>query len=121
MNIDSLTIGEVKQIKALLASADAPVTNTPHPFVGRYVLCRCLSAGVHTGELDSLNGDQAILRNSRRLWSWKCRSGIALSGVAQFGLAPGCKVDTLNPEIALTGVIEVIPMTEAARESVINC
>lgn len=119
MNIDNLTIGELKQIKSLLAQ-DAPATNAQHPFVGRYVLCRCYSAGVHTGELVSLNGDQAILRNSRRLWSWKCKQGIALSGVAQFGLASGCKVDTLNPEIALTGVIEIIPMTEAACESVIN-
>lgn len=119
MDIDSLTIGQLKQIKALLAQ-DAPMTNAPHPFVGRYVLCRCYSAGVHTGELVSLNGDQAILRNSRRLWLWKCKAGIALSGIAQFGVASGSKLDVVNPEIALTGVIEVIPMTEAAHESVIN-
>lgn len=92
----------------------------PHPFVGKYVLCRCYSAGVHTGELVTVNGDTVILRNSRRLWSWKCKQGIALSGIAQFGLERGAKVDTLNPEIALTGVIEIIPMTEAARESIIN-
>jgi hypothetical protein len=118
MNIDSLTI-ELKQIKSLLASDAAP-TSAPHPFVGKYVLCRCYAAGVHTGELVSLQGDQAILRNSRRLWSWKCKTGIALSGVAQFGLASGSKVDTLNPEIALNGVVEVIPMTETAYESVID-
>lgn len=117
LNIDSLTISEFKQIKALLAT-DAPVTNAPHPFVGKYVLCRCYSAGVHTGELVALNGDQAILRNSRRLWSWKANAGVALSGVAQHGLESGCRVDVVNPEIALTGVIEVIPCSEAARESI---
>ena len=45
--------------------------STQHPFTGRYVLCRCYSAGVHCGELVSLSGEQAILKNSRRLWFWR--------------------------------------------------
>ena len=118
MNIDSLTIGELKQIKTLLLLDVASATNAPHPFVGRYVLCRCYAAGVHTGELVSLHGDQAILRDSRRLWSWKAISGVALSGVAQSGVASGSKLDTVNPEIALTGVIEIIPCSTNAERMI---
>lgn len=91
--------------------------STQHPFVGRYVLCRCESAGVHAGTLVSLDEDRAILSNSRRLWYWKANGGIALSGVAQYGLADG-KVDTPNPEIALIGVIEVIPCSAEAEASI---
>jgi len=120
MNPDELTLGQVKQIKALLGLVDAPAVAVPHPFIGKYVLCRCYAAGVHVGELVALDGERAILKNSRRLWYWKAKQGIALSGVAQFGLANGSKIDTLNPEIALSGVIEIIPMAEAARESIIN-
>jgi hypothetical protein len=122
MDIENLTIGELKalvrQLPGIFGTASPAPAQTPHPFVGRYVLCRCYSAGVHTGELVSLNGDQAILRNSRRLWSWKAQAGVALSGVAQNGMASGCKVDTENSEIALTGVIEVIPCSQAAKESI---
>jgi len=60
-----------------------------HPFVGRYVLCRCYSAGVHTGTLVSLDG-----------------------------IKKGSKVDAANPEIALTGVIEIIPCSAEAEESI---
>ena len=89
-----------------------------HPFVGRYVLCRCYSAGVHTGTLVSLDGDRAILSDSRRLWYWNAKAGLALSGVAQHGLKRNSKVDVLNPEIALTGVIEVIPCSAEAEASI---
>lgn len=122
MDIDKLTIGELKQIASLAAQLGltVPTTNAqPHPFVGKYVLCRCYSAGVHAGELVSLDGDKAILKDSRRLWSWKTPQGVALSGVAQHGLVKGaCKVDVVNPEIALTGVIEVIPCSDGARSSI---
>lgn len=88
-----------------------------HPFVGKFVICRCYSAGVHAGILVSQTGDQAILKDSRRLWYWKANDGIALSGLAVHGLKEG-KIDTLLPEIALTGVIETIPCTEKTRESI---
>lgn len=116
MNIDSLTFGELKQIAAMFqASSSAP--QSAHPFVGKYVICRCYSAGVHAGELVSQNGDQAVLKNSRRLWSWVANGGVALSGLAVAGLKSG-KIDTVLPELALTGVIETIPCSEAAEASI---
>lgn len=118
MNIDNLTIAQAREIAAMFGGVAAPNNaNKPHPFVGRYVLLRCYSAGVHCGWLVSQDGDQAVLREARRLWSWTAKDGIALSGVAIHGLKAG-KVDTLVPEIALTGVIETIPCSDAARESI---
>lgn len=115
MNIEELTIGQAKQLIALFSATQ----QVQHPFVGKYVICRCYAAGVHAGELESLTGDQAILKNSRRLYSWKSKEkAVALSGVAQFGLAEGCKVDVTNPQIALTGVCEVIPCAQKAEESI---
>lgn len=116
MDIDSLTIGDARKLAAMFGAAVTGAA-TPHPFVGRYVLCRCYSAGVHAGWLVSQTGDQAVLRDSRRLWSWRSKGGIALSGLAVHGLASG-KIDTLLPEIALTGVCETIPCSEASRESI---
>lgn len=120
MNIESLTIAEIRQVAAIAASLGGgckPATTSP--FVGRFVLCRCYSAGVHCGELVSQDGDLVVLKNSRRLWQWKAKDGVALSGVAVHGLQKsGSKLDVAVPEIMLTGVVETIPMSDAARESV---
>ena len=117
MNLDDLTIEDIKRIKALLTQ-DAVTEHAPHPFVGKYVLCRCTSAGVHAGELVSMHGEQVVLENSRRLWKWVAVAGIALSGVAQYGITEGSKVDVSNPIIAINGVIEIIPCTAKAQASI---
>lgn len=120
MNIDNFTLGELKQIAAIMNSQleQPQQSDKPHPFVGKYVIARCYSAGVHAGEVVSVDGENVILKDSRRLWSWKAKDGVALSGVAQNGLKSEGKVDTLNPEIALMGVCELIPCSVKSRESI---
>lgn len=91
-----------------------------HPFVGKYVIARCYSAGVHAGEVVSVDGENVILKHSRRLWNWKAADGVALSGVAQHGLAKdnGGKLDVVNPEIYLTGVCELIPCADGVKDNI---
>src|SRR5690606_14953399 len=94
---------------------------TLHPFIGRHVIARCSGAGVHAGVLTAVHGDggSVILTNARRLWRWRAQDGVALSGVAVHGIvAADSIVDTMVPEIALMGVVELIPTTEAARETI---
>jgi hypothetical protein len=119
MNIDQLTIGEAKQLAAMFAGQSHQAQPTLiNPVVGKYCIARCYSAGVHAGEVVSVDGENVILKNSRRLWSWKANDGIALSGVAQHGIKRDCKIDTENPLIYITGVCELIPCTEKAKESI---
>lgn len=105
------------QLVPRLVSLLAP---QPHPFEGRYVVCRCTMAGVHAGVLVTQVGQNVLLHDSRRLWSWEANSGSALSGVAMSGLKAGGanNLDTRLPEIQLTDVIETIPCTSAARASI---
>ena len=72
LNIDDLTVAQIKQIAALANSLGgcATKTNLSHPFTGRYVICRCYSAGVHAGELVSQDGDLVILKK----WIQNCRA-----------------------------------------------
>jgi hypothetical protein len=120
MNIDNMTFGDLKKIAALFSATNTANQAEPkqHPMVGKYVIARCYSAGVHAGEVVSVDGDAAILKNSRRLWSWKAKDGLALSGVAQHGIKSDSKVDSLNPEIYLTGICELIPATEQSKASI---
>ena len=115
MNINDLTFGELKQIAAMFGTHAAPAQ---HPFAGKYVIARCYAAGVHAGEVVSVDGENVILKDSCRLWSWKAKDGVALSGVAQNGIKPDSKVDTMNPLISLTGVCELIVCSAAAKASI---
>jgi hypothetical protein len=119
-DIEQLTLKQIREIAALVnGTVQQPSANTaPHPFVGKYVIARCYAAGVHAGTVVSVDGENVILKNSRRLWSWEAKDGIALSGVAQMGIQSGSKIDVVNPEIALIGVCELIPASEVARESI---
>lgn len=114
MNIEDLSIKQARELAALFGASQSPVTK-PHPMIGRYVIARCYSAGVHAGEVFSVDGENVILIDSRRLWSWTAKDGVALSGVAQNGLKPGGKVDVVNPQIYLTGVCELIPVAAGVK------
>lgn len=119
--IDQLTIAQAREIARMFGATAQASPAAPHPFVGRYVILRCHSAGVHAGWLVSQTGDQAVLRDSRRLWRWYAAGDIALSGVAVHGIVSSkSKLDATAPEIALTGVIETIPCSAVAQESIVN-
>jgi hypothetical protein len=121
MNIDNLTVGEVKTIAAMFSTTQAAtcIDAAPSYLVGKYVIARCYAAGVHAGEVVSVSGEIVTLKDSRRLWSWQAKDGVALSGVAQHGLKDkGCKVDVVNPIIYLTGVCELIPVESGVREMI---
>lgn len=90
--------------------------------IGRYVIARCYSAGVHAGTVVAVDGENVLLKDSRRLWSWRANDGVALSGLAQNGInAKASKVDASNPEIYLSGVCELIPTAPGVEEQINAC
>jgi len=89
-------------------------TNLSSRFFGRVCMVRTYSAGVHFGELVEKIGQEAILKDSRRVfyWSHACSlSQLAMEGSKKIG---DCKIAMSVNEILLDRVIEVIPMTEEA-------
>ena len=119
IDINSLTIGQVKELGAMFSATQSAVDVSEHPMVGKYVIARCYAAGVHAGEVVSVDGENVILNDSRRLWSWKAKDGVALSGLAQHGPKDGgCKVDVINQTIYLTGVCELIPVASGVKDAI---
>lgn len=110
MNINELTIGQVKELAALFSSQAQP---KDHPCVGKEVIIRTYSAGVHFGTLVSANGREVCLRNARRLWSWT--GAFTLNTVAMEGVK-SAKMPMPVTEIYLTEAIEIIPCSEKAAE-----
>lgn len=80
--------------------------------IGKYVLVRTYSAGVHFGFLKSQNGKEVVLTDARRLWQWE--GAFTLSAVAENGISGG-RISTPVSEILLTEAIEVIPTSHTAQ------
>lgn len=87
-------------------------------YINDYVMARTYSAGVFAGYLQSRDGKEAVLTKARRIWYW---SGAAsLSQLATDGTSKpdACKFPCEVAEVLLTEVIEIIPITDKARESI---
>ena len=86
--------------------------------IGKYVIVRTYSAGVHAGILKSKDGKEVTLTNARRIWFWDGAS--TLSQLSQEGTSKPdkCKFPCEVDEIVLTESIEIIPCTDKARKSI---
>jgi hypothetical protein len=83
-------------------------------WIGRHVVVRSESAGVHIGTLTAVEGTSVELADARRLWRWE--GAFSLSEVARRGIAPkGSRMAMAVPEHLVIGVIELIPTTDTAR------
>ena len=119
MNIDDLTLKQIKEIQRLLIST-SNIRNNDHPMIGKRCLIRTYSAGVHIGDISWINPDNSMeikLSNSLRLWRWE-DGGLSLSAIANAGIKNG----RLNKtgEVFLTNVIEMIPTTIKAEDSYVK-
>ena len=86
--------------------------------IGKYVIVRCRDAGVHCGALESAQGREAVLKESRRLWYWKPARGAFLSALAVDGIDyKASKVGKPVVRIALTEDCEIIECTKSAEKS----
>ena len=83
--------------------------------IGKKVIVRTHSAGVHFGTLAAKDGKEVVLKNARRIWYWE--GAFTLSAVAVSGVGRGSKLSVLTQEILLTEAIEIIPCSEAATEN----
>ena len=116
MNIEELTLKQIKEIQSLFPSSSASA-KPPHPMLGRRCLIRTYSAGVHIGTVDYVNPDNSAevkLKDAIRLWKWE-GGGLSLSEIASNGIKGGRLNET--GEVFLTNVIEFIPTTESAEKT----
>ena len=117
MNINDFTLGQIKEIASMFPSQSH--NKIDNGMKGKYVIVRCKDAGVHAGILESYNGREAVLLESRRLWYWKPASNQKyLSGVAVAGLDFASKVGAPIERIHLTETCEIIQVSQSAVPSI---
>ena len=117
MNIDDLTIGEVRKIVEMFSSVENSADKTLNSMVGKKVIVRTYSAGVHFGELFKKSGSEVILKNSRRLQYWKTKEGTSLSAIAKYGVHENSRLTDIVHLIWLEA-IEIIPCSNESIKSI---
>lgn len=94
MNIDELTIGQVKQLQAMIGGGAPQPSGMLSRYIGQYVICRSRNEGVNAGKVIALDDTGVILEDARRLYyhrpinknvSW-------YEGVARDGISADSKV-----------------------------
>jgi hypothetical protein len=122
MDINSLTIGQAREIAAMfgLLQQQPAMVQPACPLVGQKVIVRAYRAGVHYGTLVSLDGECAVLSNARRLWFWQVadKKGISLSDVAEHGLSDESKVCAVVKTQVVIDACEIMTTTAIAQNSI---
>ena len=115
MNIESLTIKEIKEISSLLKN-DENKDIASH-YIGKYCIFRTYSSGVFFGILKYRNGQEAVVGSCRRIWSWE--GAFTLSKVSVDGVKTA-KMSVAEPEKLLVQVIEITPASDTCINQLKN-
>jgi hypothetical protein len=117
MNINDLTLGQLKEISDLVQFGNPSPNTITHPLLGRRCIVRTYSAGVHIGDVAWINPNNAMeckLENALRFWRWD-KGGLSLSAIANNGVVDA-RINKTG-EVLLTNAIEYIPTTKDAEDS----
>lgn len=128
ININELRLSELKDVYRELRGlfnedAKMPSLLSKEPkkrMIGEYCIIRCGDAGVHAGYVEDWYDRTVILKDSRRLWYWKCKTGHSLSGLATGGLHSDSELPCTINEIVLTDACEIIPTSSQFEEDCKN-
>lgn len=86
-----------------------------------YVMVRTYSAGVHCGYLKSHNGKEVELLDSIRIWKWSGAASLSQLSMEGTNSPSDCKFGVpIITSLKLTEAIEIIEMTETAKQSIQN-
>ena len=84
----------------------------------QYYIIRAAQAGVFFGNIKERKGDEVCMTNVRRIHYWD--GAASLSQLAVNGtVTPGnCRFTVIVPEMTILGVIEIIPCSDKAVDSI---
>lgn len=86
--------------------------------IGKEVIIRTYSAGVWFGVLKQKAGNEVILTKARRMYQWRAKESISLSGVTRHGIKQENSKICGELDSVWIEAIEIIPVTGNAAESI---
>jgi hypothetical protein len=86
----------------------------------KYVIVRTQSAGVFAGNLESKNGQEVVMTNARRLWYWAGAASLSQLAMEGTSKPKECKFPCAVDRVELLQAIEILDMTDKAKESIVS-
>lgn len=115
MNIDDLTLGQIKQLKGLFGAEPATQSNIFNTYIGKYVICRSRNEGINAGKVIALDDTGVILADARRLYYHKpVNKNVSwYEGVAKSGISKDSKLGTAIEKI----IVEDYSLTVCTKDA----
>lgn len=82
------------------------------------VIVRADRAGVFFGEIIERNGSEVKMKDVRRLWYWDGAASLSQLAVEGVSKPQNCKFTVTVTKMEILGVVEIIPCTQKAVESI---
>ncbi len=119
INLDDLTLRQLKQIQELAASHQATSNGIASQMVGKFVIVRSRNEGINAGTVKQADETGIILSDARRIWYHKPldTSVSWYEGVAVTGLSHDSKVSVAVSEKA---IIEDYSMTVCSDDAKVS-
>lgn len=102
VNINELTIGQVKELSNLISlQVNVEKNDLFSRYIGKYVICRSRNEGVNAGKVLALDETGVILEDARRLYYHKPidKNTSWYEGIAKTGLSKDSKISAAVEKI----------------------
>jgi len=86
--------------------------------MSNYKIVRTYSAGVFAGYLESRNGREVVMTKARRIWYWAGAASLSQLAMEGTKKPDECKFPCEVDRVELLEAIEILDVTEQARESI---
>jgi hypothetical protein len=116
MNLDDLTLGQIKAIKAMACPTGNPA---PASCEMQHVVVCTDKRGVVFGATRNPHAQPIVLQDARMCLYWSADVG-GVFGLAEKGPTADCKISAVVPSISLEGVTAVMGMDSAAVKAWVN-
>lgn len=94
------------------------IDNQMDNMIGKYCVIRGRSSGVFAGTVKEIDGKHVLVADVRRIWYWDGAASISQLAVDGTAAPEDCKFTVPVSEALILDVIEVIPCTEKAEQSI---
>lgn len=123
IDINQLTIGQAKELVAMLGGSAPQQEGFTTPHIGKVCIIRCHASGVFCGTVAKHSGRMVELEGVRRLWGFVSNDGIELLSVARHGVNSSdsrCRITCTADAVTVLDVLEIIPCTDFAEQTIFD-